>query len=94
MTTSDLAFLNKINAYSEQVMGDIDPQKTHVSEQLDKLRPIMEELSKELNMPLDEVFIKYMDLASEAKVLADKELKSKMGDDLDFSMKDVLDGKF
>ena len=27
MTTEDLAFLNKINAYSEKVLGDIDPQK-------------------------------------------------------------------
>lgn len=94
MTTSDLNFLNKINAYSEEVLGDIDPQKTHVSEQLDKLRPIMEELSKEYNMPLDEVFIKYMDLASEAKVLAEKEFKAKMGEDFDFNMNDVINGKF
>lgn len=84
MTTSDIAFLNKINAYAEEVLGDIDPQKTHVSEQLLKLKPIMEELAKEMNMSLDDVFIKYMDLASEAKVTANNELKSKMGDAFNF----------
>lgn len=84
MTTSDIAFLNKINAYAEEVLGDIDPQKTHVSEQLLKLKPIMEELAKEMDMPLDDVFIKYMDLASEAKVTANNELKSKMGDAFNF----------
>lgn len=84
MTTSDIVFLNKINAYAEEVLGDIDPQKTHVSEQLLKLKPIMEELAKEMNMPLDDVFIKYMDLASEAKVTANNELKSKMGDAFNF----------
>lgn len=89
MTTQDMTFLNKINAYAEQVLADIDPQKTHVSTQLEKLRPIMEELSTELNMPLDEVFIKYMDLASEAKVLAEKEMKSKMGDAFDFDSDDL-----
>lgn len=90
MTTEDLNFLNKINKYAEDVLGDIDPQKTHVSEQLNKLRPIMEEISKETGEPLEDIFIKYMDLASEAKVLADKELKAKMGDNFDFDMNSIL----
>ena len=90
MTTEDLDFLNKINKYAEEVLGDIDPQKTHVSEQLDKLRPIMEKLSKETNTPLEDVFIRYMDLASEAKVIADKEMKAKMGDNYDFDLNSVL----
>ena len=90
MTTKDLAFLNKINEYAEKVLGDIDPQKTHVSEQLDKLRPVMEELSKEEGMPLEDIFIKYMDLASEAKVIAEKEMKSKMGDAFDFNSEDPV----
>lgn len=89
MTTQDMAFLNKINAYAEKVLADIDPQKTHVSTQLEKLRPIMEELSKEMNMPLDEVFIKYMDLASEAKVIAENDMKSKMGEAFNFDSDDL-----
>ena len=50
MTTEDREFLNKINVYAEEVLKDIDPQNTHVSEQLEKLKPIMEQLSKEMNM--------------------------------------------
>ncbi len=87
MTTEDREFLNKINVYAEEVLKDIDPQNTHVSEQLEKLKPIMEQLSKEMNMPIDDVFIKYMDLASEQGIEADKKYKEEMGPDFDFEMK-------
>ncbi len=81
MTSEDMIFLEKINKYAEKVLGDIDPQKTHVSEQLEKLRPIMQELAMEYKMPVEEVFIKYMDLASEANVTADSEFRAKYGED-------------
>ena len=71
----DKVFLKRINDYSEVVLADIDPQKVPVSEQLNKLKPVMEELSKELNMPIEEVFIKYMDLASTASVERENEFK-------------------
>ena len=76
-----MKFLEKINGYAEKVLGDIDPQKTHVSEQLEKLRPIMQELAMEYKMDVEDVFIKYMDLASEANVTADAEFKAKYGED-------------
>ena len=85
MTAEDAVFLQKINEFAEKELKDIDPQKTHVSEQLEKLRPIMQKLAMEYKMPVEEVFIKYMDLASEANVAADAEFRSKYGDD------DVLD---
>lgn len=85
MTDKDLEFLNKINKYAEDVLGDIDPQKTQVSLQLEKLRPIMQKMAMELQMPVEDVFIKYMDLASEAKVAADAEAKEKYG------LNDLLD---
>lgn len=85
MTAEDIVFLGKINEYAEKVLGDIDPQKTHVSEQLEKLRPIMQQLAMEYKMDVEDVFIKYMDLASEANVTADKEFKAKYGED------DILD---
>ncbi len=47
MTSEDAAFLARINEYAEKVLGDIDPQKTHVSEQLEQLRPIKQELAME-----------------------------------------------
>ena len=76
-----MEFLEKINEFAEKVLGDIDPQKTHVSEQLEKLRPIMQTMSIEYGMPVEDVFIKYMDLASEAKVAADQEFRSRYGED-------------
>lgn len=64
LTDEDKDMLNRINAYAEQVLGDIDPQKTRISFQLEKLRPIMQEISDEKGISLEDVFIKYMDLAS------------------------------
>ena len=85
MTSEDMVFLKKINDYAEKELGDIDPQKTHVSEQLEKLRPIMQHLAMEYKMSVEDVFIKYMDLASEANAEADAQFRSKYGED------DVLD---
>ena len=56
--------LDRINAYAEQVLGDIDPQKTRISYQLEKLKPVMEEIAAEKQLHLEDIFIKYMDLAS------------------------------
>ena len=74
MNDQDKLFLNRINKFAEEKLKDIDPQKTHVSEQLEKLKPVMEELAKEMNMPVEDVFIKYMDLASEQGVVAEAKL--------------------
>ena len=65
MTSEDRIFLNTIMEYAEKVMPDIDPQKVRVSEQIDKLRPVLQELAMKHKMPVEEVFIKYMDLATE-----------------------------
>lgn len=77
---NDQEFLNKINAYSEKVLGDIDPQKTQVSIQLEKLKPVMEELAREENVTLDEVFIRYMDLASIASVKRENDFQQMVND--------------
>ena len=66
MTKEDREFLAKINAYADEVMGDIDPEKVRISEQLNKLRPVLQELAMIHKMPVEDVFIKYMDLATEA----------------------------
>ena len=88
MSPQDAEFLKKINDYAEEVLGDIDPQKVPVSQQLEKLRPIMQKLAIENQMPVEDIFIKYMDLASEANVAADKEIKTKYGldDTMDLDM--------
>lgn len=80
MTDEQRALLNRINAYSESVLGEIEPQKTPVSLQLEKLKPVMEEIAKERNMSLEDVFILYMDLQSEASVLSEQKLQEDLKD--------------
>lgn len=80
MTDENKKNLERINAYAEQVMGDIDPQKVQVSVQLEKLRPVMEELAAEKNMSLEDFFILYMDIQSEASCLTDAKLREELQD--------------
>ena len=68
MTREDAEFLNTIQAYADKVMPDIDPQKVQISEQLQKLRPIIQELAMKHKMSVEDTFIKYMDLATERAV--------------------------
>lgn len=85
MTEENRRILTKINAYAEKVLGDIDPQKTPISYQLEQLKPVMEEIAKEQNMSLQDVFILYMDLASEAALIAEQQLQSDIDDNRSFS---------
>lgn len=71
----DRDMLDRINAYAEQVLGDIDPQKTRISFQLDKLKPVMQEIADEKGASLEDIFIKYMDLASIVSAKQDALLK-------------------
>lgn len=80
MTQEQKEILTRINAYAEQVLQDIDPQKTQISLQLDKLKPVMEEIAAEKGMALEDVFILYMDLASEAAVNSDKRMREELAD--------------
>ncbi|MBO5033517.1 MAG: hypothetical protein J6C19_07555 [Lachnospiraceae bacterium] len=73
MTPEDKEILERINEYADKVLKNFDPQKTRVSFQLEKLKPVMEELAKEKGTTVEEIFIKYMDLASQITV--DKETK-------------------
>lgn len=80
MTEESKALLKRINKYAEEVMGDIDPQKVPVSTQLENLRPIMEEIAKEQGKSLEDIFILYMDLQSEASSLSDQKLQESLKD--------------
>lgn len=80
MTDENRAILKRINDYSEKVLGDIDPQKVPVSAQLDKLRPILSEIAAEKNMSLEDVFILYMDIQSEAVCASDAKLREELQD--------------
>ncbi len=80
MNDENRAILKRINDYSEKVLGDIDPQKVPVSAQLDKLRPILSEIAAEKNMSLEDVFILYMDIQSEAVCASDAKLREELQD--------------
>lgn len=80
MTEENRAILNRINKYSEQVLGDIDPQKVPVSAQLEKLRPIMQEIADEKGMSLTDVFILYMDIQSEATCATEAKFQDDLKD--------------
>lgn len=78
MTTQERELWERINSYAEDVLKDIDPQKTPVSKQLDALKPILQKIADEEQKPLEDIFILYMDLASEAAVEAEAKLKEDM----------------
>lgn len=75
MTKEDREFLNQIMDYADEVMGDVDPEKVRISEQLEKLRPILQKLAMVYKMPVEDVFIKYMDLATEAALEQNKKFE-------------------
>ena len=80
MTDAQRDILYRINAYAEKVMPDIDPQKVQISVQLEKLKPIMQEIAAEMNMSLEDFFILYMDLTTEATILTNNKLKDELQD--------------
>ena len=82
MTEKNAKILQRINAYAEEKLADIDPQKTPVSVQLETLKPVMQEIADEEGMSLQDMFILYMDLASEAGVMAEKKLQDDLGESL------------
>ena len=78
MTQEDKKILQRINDYANEVMPDIDPQKTQVSVQLEKLKPIMETIASEQGISLEDMFIKYMDLASEMAIITEQKMKNSL----------------
>ena len=80
MTDENREILARINAYAEDVLGETDPQKVPVSAQLEKLKPVMEEIAAEKKMSLEDLFILYMDLQSEASCATNEKLKDSLRD--------------
>ena len=87
MTTEDREMFNRIREYAEKALEgfDTDPQKTPISFQLQKLRPVMQELAMEKQMSVEDIFIKYMDLASEDAVEREKQFQESLDGDNSFS---------
>lgn len=80
MNAEDRAMLTRIMEYADQVMPDIDPEKVRISEQIDKLRPVLQQIAMENSMKVEDVFIKYMDLATENAIEYENKMKADFGD--------------
>ncbi len=80
MTAKEIEILDRINKYAEEKLGDIDPQKTQVSAQLSALMPKLQEIAEELDISLEDMFIKYMDLQSEASMINERKLQESFSD--------------
>lgn len=80
LSDDDKELLNRVSAYSEKVLGEVSPEQVRISEQLDKLRPVMQELASERKTSLEDIFIKYMDLASLVLARKDEKFKEDMQD--------------
>ena len=64
LSEDDKDLLNRISAYSARVIGEVEPGEVRISQQLEVLKPVMQEIADEKKIPLEDIFIKYMDLAS------------------------------
>lgn len=80
MTEENKKLLQRINAYAENVLGEIDPQKVPVSAQLEKLKPILTEIAQEKGITLEDMFILYMDLQTEGSLASQKKLEDSLQD--------------
>ncbi len=87
MTSENKEILDRINVYAEKALADIDPQKTRISFQLEALKPVMQEIADEKGVSVEDIFILYMDLASEASVEAENQLQATLDENegADFS---------
>ncbi len=81
MTSENREILDRINAFAEKALADIDPQKTRISFQLEALKPVMQEIADEKGMSVEDIFILYMDLASEASVEAENQLQATLDEE-------------
>ena len=80
MTSEEQKILDRINAYAENALADIDPQKTRISFQLEALKPVMQEIADETGKTVEDIFILYMDLQSEASCATNEKLKDSLRD--------------
>ena len=75
-----MEIVERINAYADRVLSDINPQNTPISIQLEALRPEMEKIAEETKQSLSDIFILYMDLNSERSAQQEQMLQKEMND--------------
>lgn len=55
----------RINLYADEKLKNIDRKATPISQQLELLKPVMEEIAAEYGKSLSDIFILYMDTNTE-----------------------------
>lgn len=80
MTNEDRITIERINAYAENVLKDIDPENTRVSFQIQQLVPILKVIAEERHISVEDMFILYMDLATEFSKEREEKLKADQTD--------------
>lgn len=62
---TEAKIIEQLNAYADRVLGDIDPQKVKIGQQLAAIKPEMERLAALHGIALEDLFILYMDRCTE-----------------------------
>lgn len=75
-----LEILDRINTYADEVLKDVDPERSRVSDRLATLRPIMEQLAQEYHKSLAEIFVIYMDINTETSAAEEQNYQKKMSE--------------
>ena len=75
MTEHERSIIVRINNYAEEVLKDIDPQRTRTGFQISQLMPILRDITKEEGISDEDMFIKYMDLQTEYKLEEENRFK-------------------
>ena len=75
MTEHERSIIVRINNYAEEVLKDIDPQRTRTGFQISQLMPIFRDIAKEEGISDEDMFIKYMDLQTEYKLEEENRFK-------------------
>lgn len=73
-----LEILDRINTYADEVLKDVNPEHSRVSDRLAALRPMMEQLAQEYHKSLAEIFVIYMDTNTETAAEEEKDYQRKM----------------
>lgn len=77
--------LERVNAYADTVLTERDPSKVPIRVQLAALRPEMEQLAKDFQLSVEDIFITYMDMNTAAVASEDAKIQAELNSpDFDF----------
>ncbi len=75
LTEKDRLFLEQVTRYAQEAMPGQDPRNIRVCVQLDQMMPVFQEIAAKEGVSIEDIFIRYMDLASEAMAADEEKLK-------------------